>query len=148
VEFTDEFKLRGNLNSDGILVRSETRFTPLERAVETDLYYEFSNQRSARLERLFIRVAKGSGNYKYIGDVNGNGVVDENDFELTTYDGDYIVVYIPSDQLYPVADIKASVRLKLQPARLIPAASISGCKVILTGARNNRSVALAIQESS
>ena len=102
----------GNLNSDGVLVRSETRYTPLQRAVETDLYYEFSNQRSARLERIFIRVAKGSGNYKYIGDVNGNGIVDENDFELTTYDGDYIVVYIPSDQLYPVADIKASVRLK------------------------------------
>ena len=70
------------------------------------------------MERIFIRVAKGSGNYKYIGDVNGNGVVDENDFALTTYDGDYIVVYIPSDQLYPVADLKASVRLKLQPAHL------------------------------
>jgi hypothetical protein len=123
VEFTDEFKLRGNLNSDAVIVRSETRYTPLQRAVETDLYYEFSNQRSARLERIFIRVAKGSGNYKYIGDVNGNGIVDENDFELTTYDGDYIVVYIPSDQLYPVADLKASVRLKLQPSRLIPVAS-------------------------
>jgi hypothetical protein len=123
VEFTDAFKLRGNNNNDGILVRSQTRFTPLQRAVETDLYYEFSNQRSSRLERIFIRVAKGTGNYKYLGDVNGNGVVDENDFELTRFDGDYIVVYIPSDQVYPVADIKASVRLRLQPARLIPAGS-------------------------
>jgi hypothetical protein len=123
VEFTDAFKLRGNSNSDGILVRSQTRYTPLQRALETDLYYEFSNQRSARLERIFIRVTKGSGNYKYIGDVNGNGIVDESDFELTRFDGDYIVVYLPSDQLYPVANIKASVRLKLQPARLIPAAA-------------------------
>jgi hypothetical protein len=95
----------------------------LQRAVETDLYYEFSNQRSARLERIFIRVAKGSGNYKYIGDVNGNGVVDEHDFELTRFDGDYIVVYVPSGQLYPVADLKTSVRLRLQPARLIPVAA-------------------------
>ena len=123
VEFTDEFKSRGNLNTDGMLVRSQTRYTPFQRAIETDLYYEFSNQRSARLERIFIQVAKGSGNYKYIGDVNGNGILDENDFELTRYDGDYIVVYIPSDQLYPVADLKASVRLRLQPARLIPVAS-------------------------
>jgi hypothetical protein len=123
VEFTDEFKRRGNFNSDGVLVRSQTRYTPLQRAVETDLYYEFSNQRSSRLERMFIRVTKGSGNYKYIGDVNNNGVADENDFELTRFDGDYIVVYIPSDQLYPVADMKASVRLRLQPARLIPVAS-------------------------
>ena len=123
VEFTDEFKLRGDINSDGILVRSQTRYAPLQRALETDLYYEFSNQRSARMERIFIRVAQGSGNYKYIGDVNGNGIVDENDFELTRFDGDYIVVYMPSDQLYPVADIKASVRVKLQPARLIPDAT-------------------------
>jgi len=123
VNFTDEFKRRGNSNSDGMVVRSQTRYSPLQRAVETDLYYEFSHQRSARLERIFIRVAKGSGNYKYIGDMNGNGIVDESDFELTRFDGDYVVVFIPSDQLYPVADLKASVRLRLQPARLIPAAS-------------------------
>ncbi len=123
VEFTDEFKNRGDLNTDGILVRSQTRFTPFQRAVETDLYYEFSNQRSARLERVFIQVAKGSGSYKYLGDVNGNGILNENNFELTTYDGDYIVVYIPSDQLYPVADLKASIRFRLQPVRLIPTAS-------------------------
>jgi hypothetical protein len=119
VEFTNEFKQRGNLNSDAVLVRSQTRYTPFQRAVETDLYYEFSNQRSARLERVFIRVAKGSGNYKYNGDQNQNGIVDENDFELTRYDGDYIVVYYPSDQLYPVADLKASLRLRLHPGRLI-----------------------------
>ena len=130
VEFTDEFKLRGNFNSNGILVRSETRYSPLQRAVETDLYYEFSNQRSARLERIFIRVVKGSGNYKYIGDANDNGIVDENDFELTRFDGNYIVVFIPSDQLYPVADLKSSLRLRLQPARLIPVASSWLSKVL------------------
>jgi hypothetical protein len=120
VEFTDEFKLHGNLNSDAVLVRSQTRFTPFQRAIETDLYYEFSNQRSAQLERVFVRVTPGSGNYKYLGDVNGNGIVDENDFELTRFDGDYIVTYLPGDQLYPVADLKSSVRLRFQPTRLIP----------------------------
>jgi hypothetical protein len=120
VEFTEEFKQRGNLNSDAVLVRSETRVTPFQRAVETDLYYEYSNQQSARLERLFIRVTPGSGNYRYLGDKNNNGIVDENDFELTRFDGDYIVVYLPSDQLYPVADLKASIRLRLQPARILP----------------------------
>jgi hypothetical protein len=49
--------------------------------------------------------------------------MDEGDFELTRFDGDYIIVYIPSDQLYPVADLKASMRLRLQPARLVPVAS-------------------------
>jgi hypothetical protein len=123
VEFTEDFKRHGNLNSDAVLVRSQTRFTPFQRAVETDLYYEFSNQRSARLERIFIRVTPGNGNYRYLGDKNSNGIVDENDFELTRFDGDYIVVYLPSDQLYPVADLKASIRLRLQLARLIPISS-------------------------
>jgi len=130
VEFTEDFKRRGNLNSDAVLVRSQTRFTPFQRAIETDLYYEFSDQRSARLERIFIRVIPGSGNYRYLGDKNGNGVVDENDFELTRFDGDYIVVYLPSDQLYPVADIKASIRLRLQPAQLIPISSAWFNKVL------------------
>ena len=132
VEFTDEFKRRGNMNSDGVLVRSQTWYTPLQRALETDLYYEFSNQRSARLERMFIQVTKGSGNYKYIGDANGNGVLDESDFELTRFDGDYVVVYIPSDQLYPVADLKSSVRLRLTPARLIPTAATWLSKALKT----------------
>ncbi|MGD0590266.1 MAG: hypothetical protein ABSA44_05645 [Bacteroidota bacterium] len=130
VEFTDEFKLRGNLNSNTVLVRSQTRFTPFQRAIESDLYYEFSNQRSAQLERVFVRVTPGSGNYKYLGDMNGNGIVDENDFELTRFDGDYIVTYVPSDQLYPTSDLKASIRLRLQPARLIPVSSTWFNKVL------------------
>jgi hypothetical protein len=119
VEFTNEFRQRGNSNSDGVLVRSQSRYTPFQRAVETDLYYEFSNQRSAQMERYFIRVAKGNGNYRYLGDTNGNAIPDENDFELARFDGDYIVVYLPSDQLYPVADLKASIRLRLQPAKFV-----------------------------
>ncbi|MBN1397283.1 MAG: hypothetical protein JXA06_04545 [Bacteroidetes bacterium] len=123
VKYTEEFKQRGNLNSDAVLVRSQTRFTPFKRGVETDLYYEFSNQRSAQMERIFIRVTPGSGNYRYLGDKNGNGIADENDFELTRFDGDYIVVYLPSDQLYPAADLKASVRVRLHFAHLLPVSS-------------------------
>jgi hypothetical protein len=123
VEFSEDFKRHGNLNVDAVLIRSQTRYTPFQRAIETDLYYEFSNQRSARLERIFMQVAPGSGNYRYLGDKNGNGIVDENDFELTRFDGDYIVLYLPSDQLYPVADLKASIRFRLQPARLLPISS-------------------------
>lgn len=118
-EFTDEFKSRGNLNTEVILVRSQSRFTPLQRAVESDFYYEFASQRSARLERIFVRVAQGTGNYRYKGDLNGNGVAEENEFELTRFDGDYIVLYLPSDRLEPVVDLKSSIRIRLQPARIL-----------------------------
>lgn len=119
VEFTDEYKLRGNSNSDAVMVRSQTRYTPFQRTVESDLYYEFSNQRSARLERVFVQVSRGDGNYRYVGDRNENGIRDEDDFELTRFDGNYIVIQMPSDQLYPVASLKSSIRLRLQPSRVV-----------------------------
>jgi hypothetical protein len=130
VEYTDEFKQRGNVNTDAVLVRSETRYAPFQHAVESEWYYEFSDQRSSRLQRIFVQVPKGAGNYRYLGDLNGNGIKDENEFELTNYDGDYIVTYYPSDELYPVADLKASMRLKLQPARLLPNPSTSIAKIL------------------
>ena len=118
-QFSDLASTRGNADSRVLLIRSQTRFTPLKRAIETDLFYELSNQRSARLERVFIRVPKGSGNYRYLGDLNGNTVPDDNEFEQTRFDGDYFVTFIPGETLYPVIDLKTSVRIRLQPARIL-----------------------------
>jgi hypothetical protein len=116
-EFTERFKARGNIDSDVVLVRSQSRYAPWQRAVEASVFYEFSNQRSARLERVFVRVPRGTGNYRYLGDLNNNSVADDNEFELTRFDGDYILVFAPSEQLVPVLDLKTSVRLRLEPAR-------------------------------
>jgi hypothetical protein len=112
-------RTRGNADSHVLLIRSQARYSPLKRAVETDLYYELSNQRSARLERVFIRVAKGSGNYRYRGDLNANTIAEEEEFEQTRFDGDYVVTLIPGETLYPVVDLKTSARIRLQPARLL-----------------------------
>jgi hypothetical protein len=129
-EFTDEFKQHGDVNTSVMLLRSQSRYTPLQRAIETDLYYEFSSERSARMERVFVRVTPGSGNYKYLGDLNGNGIQDENEFELTRFDGDYVALVLPTDQLFPVVDLRTSVRFRLQPARLLPSASTTVEKIL------------------
>ncbi|MBM4168168.1 MAG: hypothetical protein FJ215_03300 [Ignavibacteria bacterium] len=118
-EFTSEFRNRGNTDTDIMLVRVDSRFTPLDRALTTDLYYEFANHRSASFERVFVRVPTGIGNYRYRGDLNGNGIADENEFELTRFDGEYIVISVPGDQLVPVVDLKASIRIRLNVARLL-----------------------------
>ncbi|HWP81218.1 MAG TPA: hypothetical protein VNN76_01030 [Bacteroidota bacterium] len=119
VRFSDAFIARGNTNSEVILVRSLSRYIPLQRAVEAEIFYEFSSQRSAHLERVFVRVPRGSGNYRYLGDRNNNGIADEEEFELTRFDGDYIVVMVPSDQLFPIVELKASSRLRLYGERLV-----------------------------
>jgi hypothetical protein len=119
VSFSEEFRRHGNTDGEFILVRSQSRYAPLDRAVESDLYYEFDSQRSSRLERVYLRVPKGTGNYVYAGDLNGNGIADDNEFQLTKYEGDYVVIYVPSERLYPVVDLKASMRLRVQPARIL-----------------------------
>jgi hypothetical protein len=111
-KYTEEFRRRGFLNSETILVRSQSRFNLWE-PVNGDLFYEVSTQRSARLERVFIQVEKGTGNYIYSGDLNNNGVADENEYEPALFDGEYIVITIPSDELFPVIDLKTSTRWKI-----------------------------------
>lgn len=111
-KYNDVFKETGLLNSETILIKSQSRFN-FWKPITGDFYYEVSTQRTAKLQRVFIKVPQGQGNYKYLGDLNNNGIADENEFEPTVYDGDYIVVTIPTDQLYPIIDLKTSSKWKV-----------------------------------
>ena len=50
-------------------------------------------------------------------------VTDENEFQLSRYDGNYTVITVPTDQLIPVIDIKTSTRLRLVPNKFIASPS-------------------------
>ncbi len=123
--YNDSFKKLGYLNNQTILVRTQSRFnfgTP----ANGDLYYEVSTQRSAKLQRVFVQVAKGAGNYIYLGDLNHNGVQDENEFQPTLYDGDYVLVTVPTDKLYPVINLKTSTRWKFNYKDMFDQNSLMG----------------------
>jgi hypothetical protein len=124
-KYTDEYKQRGFLDNETVLIRSQTRLNVWE-PLSGDLYYEVSTQRSARLEKVFIRVERGTGNYRFLGDLNNNGVADENEFEPTAYDGDFVQVTIPTDELFPVIDLKASTRWKFEMEKLLKGKSALG----------------------
>lgn len=115
--FSDEFRSRGDKDFKTVLMRSQARYTPVRGGLETDLFYEVASERSAKLERVFQQVPKGTGNYIYLGDVNNNHVVDEADFTLSRFDGDFIAVLVPSDALIPVTDVKASTRMRFNLGR-------------------------------
>jgi len=68
---------------------------------------------------VFVRVTPGTGNYRYRGDLNGNGLADEEEFEQTRFDGDYVAVTLPSDELVPVINLRASARLRITPRRFL-----------------------------
>jgi hypothetical protein len=118
--YTDEFKIAAGGNTESILIRWMTRFAAFDRGIESDLLYDASTQRSAKLERVFQRVPKGTGSYVYIGDADSNGIATEDEFRPARFDGDYILLTIPSDNLSPVIDLKLSTRLRIVPSKFIP----------------------------
>jgi len=117
--YTEAFKQRGNKDVDVMLVRLQTRASPFDRAIETDWFYEVSTGQASKLERVFQRVPKGTGNYIYLGDVNNNHIVDPQDFQLSRFDGEYISLTLPTDEMVPIIDLKASSRVRLVPERIV-----------------------------
>ncbi len=114
----ENFSSSQNDDGDAFLVRWQTKYNPFERGIETDLFYEVASERTAKMERIFQRVAKGTGNYIYVGDLNDNRIIDEPDFQPTRFDGEYIAYLSPSQNYIPVTDLKSSGRLRFNGSRL------------------------------
>jgi hypothetical protein len=105
--YSNIFKQNDYLNTQTILVNSQTRFN-FGQPVSGNLFYQVSTQKTAKLQKVFVKVAAGTGNYKYLGDLNNNGIQDEDEFEPAVYDGDYIVLTVPTTQLFPVINLKTN----------------------------------------
>ena len=125
-KFSEAFKKLGNLDNETILVRSQSNFRFWDPILNGDFYYEVSTQKTAKLQKVFVKVTQGTGNYKYLGDLNHNGVADENEFEPTIYDGDYILVSLPTERLYPVINLKTSTRWKVEYADIFDKNTLVG----------------------
>ncbi len=124
--YTDTFKKLGNLDNETILVRSQSNFRFWDPILNGNFYYEVQTQKTAKLQKVFVKVAQGTGNYKYLGDLNNNGIADENEFAPTIYDGDYVQLTVPTDQLYPVINLQTSTRWKVEYADIFDKHSIVG----------------------
>lgn len=118
-KITEEFKRKGYTDNQTVLFLSQNRFNLFNNFINGDLFYQASTEQSTRLEKVFIKVPRGTGSYIYLGDLNNNGISEENEFQLTTFDGEYIVVTIPTNQLFPVIDLKANTRWKIDFSRII-----------------------------
>jgi hypothetical protein len=117
--FTSEFQQLGNSDIQTVLVRSQSRYAPLNRGIDADLYYEVATERTSKLERIFVHVAPGTGNYAYLGDLNHNGIADPDEFVPARFDGDYVAITVPTDEMYPIIDLKTSTRVRFTPAKFI-----------------------------
>jgi len=108
---------QGNEDNKTVLVNSRMRLSPFSSAVQADILYSVSSERTAKVQKAFILVPIGQGNYIYLGDLNNNGIQDENEFQLTNYDGNYVRLNLPTDQFFPTVDLKTSLRLNIKPSK-------------------------------
>jgi hypothetical protein len=129
-DLSDEFAARGSSASNTMLIRSQVKYSPWQRALDADMLYEFARERSTTMKRVFIRVPKGTGNYIYLGDLNNNGIADENEFAQSRFDGEYVVVYVPGDVLVPVVDLKTGIRARVNLSKLFPQRTSALSKVL------------------
>jgi hypothetical protein len=117
--FTAAFRPRNAEDRENVLLRWQSRYAPFARGLEGDVFYEASSEQAAKQERVFQRVQRGTGSYVYAGDLNHNNTVDEQDFRLARFDGDFVAVSVPTDALTPVVDVKASTRVRVTPSRML-----------------------------
>ncbi len=118
LNYSKIFLQKGYSNSETVLFKSQSKFNLFMDLITGDLFYETFTEKVSRLEKVFIKVPIGQGNYIYKGDLNNNGIADENEFEQTIYEGDFIQTTIPTDELFPIINLKLNTRWRIDLNRL------------------------------
>ena len=114
---------RLRLDAGTVLARSQTRWSGFDRAVDLDALYDVQTEQRARLQRVFVRVPFGQGQYAW-NDVDSNGVASEDEYRFAFEgEGEYVRFEVPTDELFPVIDLRGSLRLRLAPRRFFAAGS-------------------------
>lgn len=114
---------RLRLGAGTILARSQTRWSGFNRALDVDALYDVQTEQRARLQRVFVRVPYGQGQYVWI-DLDNNGVASDEEYrEAFEGDGEYVRFELPTDDLFPVIDLRGSLRMRLQPRRFFAGGS-------------------------
>lgn len=112
-KYSDNFTQKGFGDNESVQIRSQSKIKLLDRMIDGSIYYQTSSERSAKLERIFIRVPKATGSYSYLGDLNQNGIAEENEFVPDPFEGDFTQTTVPTDELFPVIDLKFNTRWKV-----------------------------------
>ena len=145
--FTEEFRLNEQReNAESVLLRWNTQWRPLQRAIEWTTRYEASTERTPTLQEIYIRTGPELGQFVWV-DENGDGVIQIDEFlpEQTPNEGSYVKTFVPSDSLSSIISVRAQVRLNIEPSRLF-GKTATGFKKVLSQISSRTTV--EIQEKS
>ncbi|MBO6525027.1 MAG: hypothetical protein JJ971_14460 [Balneolaceae bacterium] len=119
-DFTREFEEQGSANRRGLLIRSVTDYETESDFLNGQFFYEANTQRRALLQEAYIEVGPELGQYVWI-DFNEDGVQQIDEFfpELSPNEGIFVRQFLPSDELFPVIDLKARFRNEFKPFKFL-----------------------------
>ncbi|MCB0401388.1 MAG: hypothetical protein KDD41_04845 [Flavobacteriales bacterium] len=84
---------------ENVLARVEYVSKFLKSAVTSNTYYEVGTGLGVKKEFSYVEVQPGQGTHAYIGDLNGNGVKDLNEFEIAAFQdqANFIKIFTPTN---------------------------------------------------
>ena len=84
---------------ENVLARLEYVAKFLKSAISSNTYYEVGSGLEVKKEFSFVEVQPGQGTHAYIGDLNGNGVKDLNEFEVAAFQDQatFIKIFTPTN---------------------------------------------------
>lgn len=118
--YTEEMKLKSQAqDASSLLLKGNIRATPWKRALEVQGFYEATTEKSPILQEIFREVLPGEGTFVWV-DVNKDGLRQVDEFlpALSQIEGNYVRLLVPSDELKPVANVEARLRISLVPQRI------------------------------
>ncbi|MDF1673878.1 MAG: hypothetical protein P1U41_10245, partial [Vicingaceae bacterium] len=84
---------------ENVLARVEYVAKFLKSAITSNTYYEIGSGLEVKKEFSYVEVQPGQGTHAHIGDVNGNGVKDLNEFEIAAFQdqANFIKIFTPTN---------------------------------------------------
>ncbi len=85
--------------TESLLNRMEYSFNILNRLMTSTTFYEIGTGQEQKQQYVYVQVQPGKGVYQYLGDLNGNGVQDLNEFAVAQFpdQATFIRVYTPTN---------------------------------------------------
>ncbi len=127
----DPFRLVGREDAESVALRLTARTAPFRRAIDVQTTYEALTERTPFLQETYVLVGPDLGQYVWrdgqgeprAGEPDGIPQVDEFFPETTGLEGTYVRAFVPGEALFPTVGVGATLRLGLEPARLVPSGS-------------------------
>lgn len=110
----------GASSSNGIAVRSATGFSLLNAGIQNDILYDLNTESRSLYQETYLEVGSEFGQYVWI-DLNNDQVEQLDEFfpEQNPSEGTYILQLLPTDELRPVASLRASWSVRVDPIQWI-----------------------------